>query len=175
VISISHVGDYEDDIFLQYCSIQSRRSRPKLQWCLFRPSPVWFWWWRQQGPQKHQSTSTRLHGALSQKAVVFTLMLFFWTVALCVLVGRVRIASQPKRTTLHHLREILKSRIVSTYHFHTLHKPNVVSHYYMQRDNRYEVWYFQILIRKMKFTWLCYYTVLWLWYIWHSPVKQVTV
>jgi hypothetical protein len=27
------------------------------------------WWWRQNAPLKHWSTSTRLHGAVSQKAV----------------------------------------------------------------------------------------------------------
>jgi hypothetical protein len=29
------------------------------------------WWWRQQAPLKSQQTSTRLHGATTQKTAVF--------------------------------------------------------------------------------------------------------
>jgi hypothetical protein len=36
------------------------------------------WWWMQYEPLKRRSTSTRLHGAISQKAVIFLTPSMFW-------------------------------------------------------------------------------------------------
>jgi hypothetical protein len=40
------------------------------------------WWWRQYAPLKRRSISTRLHGAMSQKAVIYVLSNFIeWAIS----------------------------------------------------------------------------------------------
>jgi hypothetical protein len=68
-ISCSHCGKYEDGSFLGYGEVWSRWSRPTFQRCGLHPSSGR--WRRQYAPLKRRSTSTRLHGSISQKAVIF--------------------------------------------------------------------------------------------------------
>jgi hypothetical protein len=56
-ISVSDDGEYEDDSLLGYTALQSHISRPTFR--------------RQYAPLKRLSTSATLHGAISQKAVIF--------------------------------------------------------------------------------------------------------
>jgi hypothetical protein len=58
----SRGGEYENDSFPGNCVVRSRQSTPEFQRFLLPPSS-------RRSPQKRRSTSTRLHDAISQKAV----------------------------------------------------------------------------------------------------------
>jgi hypothetical protein len=48
------------------------KTRPiQVMYCWIHLSP---WWWRQYAPLKRRSTPTRLHGVVSQKAFIFSLV-----------------------------------------------------------------------------------------------------
>jgi hypothetical protein len=70
-ISSSNGGEYEDDSFLGYSAVLSAWSRPAFQRFVVIPSSPW--WRKQYASLKRRSTSTRLHSAVSQKAVIFIL------------------------------------------------------------------------------------------------------
>jgi hypothetical protein len=74
---------------------------PVFQRCLVPPSSGWRvthppWWWRRKSPLKRRSTSTRLHGAISQKAVIISLWPLFssfsWSSLFCPLLTECRVA-----------------------------------------------------------------------------------
>jgi hypothetical protein len=64
-ISGSHGGEYEDISLMERCTVQFGRYRSTFK----RRG----WWWRQYAPLKCRSTSTRLHGAISQNVDIFIL------------------------------------------------------------------------------------------------------
>jgi hypothetical protein len=49
--------------------------------CILPPSSPW--WWRQYATLKCWSTSTILHGTISQKAVIFTFLVMFLSLFIC--------------------------------------------------------------------------------------------
>jgi hypothetical protein len=57
-ISGSSGGEYDDNSILGYRAVNSPP-----------------WWWRQYATAKHRSTSTTVHGAISQKVVIFIVLL----------------------------------------------------------------------------------------------------
>jgi hypothetical protein len=64
-ISGSHGGEYEDDFHLGYSALKSYWYRPTFQrW--------WPRWWLRQYASLKQRSTTRIQGAISQKAVIFT-------------------------------------------------------------------------------------------------------
>jgi hypothetical protein len=64
-ISGSHGGEYEDDIHLGNSALKSYWYRPTFQrW--------WSRWWLRQYASLKQRSTTRIQGAVSQKAVIFT-------------------------------------------------------------------------------------------------------
>jgi hypothetical protein len=77
-ISGSRGGGYENDSLLGLapCGIVNVNRR-------FRGV---YWWRRKYAPLKHQSVSTRLHGAISQKAAIFEFRTCF-LVCLCFIVA----------------------------------------------------------------------------------------
>jgi hypothetical protein len=64
----SHGGEYENDSFLRCSAVKSCWSRPTFQRCVIPSSP---WRWRQYAPNWR-----RLHGATSQKAVIWIMLIF---------------------------------------------------------------------------------------------------
>jgi hypothetical protein len=55
------------------CETWGSRDRQTFQGCVLPPSLPW--WWRQYAPLKLWSALTRLHGAISQKAIIFILQI----------------------------------------------------------------------------------------------------
>jgi hypothetical protein len=76
-ISGSHCGGYKDNSLLTYCAVQSCTSRPKFQRCLLplnHGNEMIALMTEAKIPLKRRSTSKRLQGAKSQKAVIFILV-----------------------------------------------------------------------------------------------------